>query len=111
MGRFKNPLAAAAAWAERMSDPEAVEQRNREAAEKRRAAEAEQPPIPEADAAPDAVPDTESAAEEPPAPAAPAPRREKQPRETESLRSVVWAGCILLGVVCSLVSFVIGMVR
>ena len=99
--KFTNPLAAAAAWAERMSNPQAVEQRKQQESAQRRAQEAEQPPIPEEEATPEAG--------EPPV--APPPPEEKSPQLGDERRSAVWAGCILLGVGCSIVAFILGMIR
>ena len=98
--KFINPLAAAAVWAERMSNPEAVKQREKRESEQRRAQEAQQPPVPEVDASSEAAP----------APAA--PKTEKQPRKIGAeFRSALWAGCIMVGVICSIVAFFIGMIR
>ena len=98
--KLTNPLAAAAAWAERMSNPEAVNAKKQQAAQQRREQEAEQPPIPEA----------ESHAEASPAPVAPKSKK-KPPVSGDELRSAVWAGCIMLGVAGSVVAFFIGMIR
>ena len=98
--KFTNPLAAAAAWAERMSDPGAAAERKQRESEERRSKEAEQPPVPEAETAAEAAPVPE------------APKTEKKPRQYgDEFRSAVWAGCILLGVACSVVAFFIGTIR
>ena len=97
--KFKNPLAAAAAWAERMSDPEAVKAKQQEDSRQRREQEAVQPPVPEAES---------------PAEGAPAPtplKTQKNPRDPDELRSAVWAGCIMLGVISSVAAFFLGMLR
>ena len=97
--KLKNPLAAAAAWAERMSDPANAAPKKRES-EPPKKQEAEQPPIPEAQSEPEAAP----------APVAPTSAK-KPPVSGDELRSAVWAGCIMLGVAGSVVAFFIGMIR
>lgn len=102
--QFKNPLAAAAAWAERLSDPETVnarrQQKQQQEARQRREQEAEQPPVPEA----------ESISDAPPSPITP-PAAEDTQKSAEERRSAIWALCIMLGVVSSVVAFFIGMIR
>ena len=98
--KLKNPLAAAAAWAERMSDPEAAKAKQREDSQQRREQEAVQPPVPEA----------ESPAEAAPVPTVP-PKAQKKTRDPDELRSAVWAGCIMLGVISSVAAFFLGMIR
>lgn len=107
MGSFKNPLAAAAAWAERMSNPEETIRKKQEAVARARENEAQLPPVPEAEAEPAAALEKISKAENPPRPAAAG----RAPRNAESFRSMVWAGCIMVGVVCSLLAFLMGMFR
>ena len=98
--KFTNPLAAAAAWAERMSNPEKAAERKRQESEERRTKEAEQPPVPEEETSAEAAPVPE------------APKTKKKPRQYgDEFRSAVWAGCIMLGVACSVVAFFIGMIR
>ncbi len=99
--KLRNPLAAAAEWAERMSNPEETLRRKQQELQQRREREAEQPPIPEENQTP--------AAAAAPSPA-PAPVQRPGPGADE-LRSAIWAGCIMLAVACSIVAFFIGMIR
>ncbi len=100
MARFRNPLAAASSWAERMANPRGYAEQKQEEAQQHRMQEAQQPPVPEAD---------DGDVPAPPLSSSPAPV--KKSRSFDELRSVVWAGCIMVGVLCSLAAFLIGMIR
>ena len=104
--KFTNPLAAAAAWAERMSNPENALRHKQKESEEQPLRESRQPEVPE----PSPGPAQEAEPEAAPVPAAPAGETQPTSRINERL-SAVWAGCIMVGVVSSVVAFFIGMIR
>lgn len=124
MARFVNPLLLASQWAEKKANPEAYQKRQAETPSMETEAP---PPIMEADEEdinktpePSPVPQMDEESPFSPAPA-PAPTEEagkappvkgrKSALSFEALRSVVWAGSIMLGIVCSLLALLIGMIR